>query len=191
MKAISNINWVGNSVVTMDFKTQTNHQPQAQPAPQSRLASAPNGGSNNSRAIVALAVGLVVVIALAVGALLLWKGAGSTSGATGDSAVDKGRYQAVFMTNGQVYFGHLSKLGGDYAQMTDIYYLQVQQSVQPAATDKKSSTDQPQVSLTKLGKELHGPDDEMHISKDQILFWENLKDDSTVVKAIKDYKNKQ
>ena len=78
--------------------------------------------------------------------------------------------------------------------MTDVYYLQVQQSVQPSTTNPANTGDadqQPQVSLTKLGNELHGPTDKMHISKDQILFWENLKDESTVVKAIKEYKAKQ
>ncbi len=99
--------------------------------------------------------------------------------------IEADKYQAVFMTNGQVYFGKLSDVTRTYADLTDVYYLQVQQAVQPAAnnTDQKS-----QVSLTKLGSELHGPTDKMHISRDQILFWENLKDDSTVVKAIKEYK---
>jgi hypothetical protein len=42
--------------------------------------------------------------------------------------------------------------------------------------------------LVKLGNELHGPVDEMHISKAQILFYEDLKTDGQVVKAIQAYK---
>lgn len=104
-----------------------------------------------------------------------------------EGAIQGDKFQAIFLTNGQVYFGKLAKVDDGYASLTNVYYLQVQQQVQPA--DNKDQK-QPQVSLTKLGSELHGPDDSMHISRDQILFWENLKDDSKVVQAIKDHQKK-
>ncbi len=104
--------------------------------------------------------------------------------------INSNEYQALFLTNGQVYFGKLSDLNNRYVSMTDIYYLQVQQSqsqqsVQPAAT----STNQSQVSLAKLGNELHGPEDKMFISQNQVLFWENLKNTGKVVQAIKVYQS--
>ena len=40
------------------------------------------------------------------------------------------------------------------------------------------------MSLIKLGEELHEPEDLMIINKDNILFIENLKADSKIVKAI-------
>lgn len=138
-----------------------------------------------TRPLVVLVV-LIVAIAAVIGLRPL-------QSAIADQAVDKNRFQAVFLTNGQVYFGKLSGISGDYVNVKNIYYLQVQQSVQPS-TDKpaKNGTDgDSQVSLTKLGKELHGPTDEMHISKDQVLFWENLEEESTVVKAIKEYETKK
>jgi hypothetical protein len=100
---------------------------------------------------------------------------------------DSAKYQAVFMTNGQVYFGKLSGVSSKYQVLSDVYYLQVQQAVQPAATDNKDA----KISLTKLGKELHGPTDRMNISSEQVLFWEDLNDDSAIVKAIENYKSKQ
>lgn len=114
---------------------------------------------------------------------------------SGAYAVDTNKFQAVFLTNGQVYFGKASSMGSSYIDLKNIYYLQVQQSVQPStdkpASDNAAAAGESQVSLTKLGKELHGPTDEMHISREQVLFWENLTDDSTVVKAIKDYETKK
>ena len=101
--------------------------------------------------------------------------------------VDKKKHQAVFLTNGQVYFGKVSKIDNSYVKLTDIYYLQVQQQVQPEDKSKTDTT-QPQVSLAKLGGELHGPEDVMYISRSQVLFWENLKGDGKVAKAIQDYK---
>lgn len=170
----------------MDFKMQ-NNQTQHQPAPARQVApNAPQG--DGTRKLVAIITSIIVAIVLLIGLLFLWQG--MNKGASEDAAIETDKYQALFMSNGQVYFGRLSKLDAGYAQLTDVYYLQVQQPVQPAADDKKKDG-QPQVSLTKLGKELHGPTDKMHISRDQILFWENLKEDSTVVKAIKDYKAKQ
>jgi hypothetical protein len=104
---------------------------------------------------------------------------------TADAAVKGKQFQAVFLTNGQVYFGKLTKTDSGYVVLKNIYYLQVQQQVQP--TDKNATAAQQQVSLAKLGGELHGPEDVMYISRTQVLFWENLKSDGKVAKAIADY----
>ena len=40
----------------------------------------------------------------------------------------------------------------------------------------------------KLGQEIHGPEDEMIISKDHVLFYENLKSDGKVSQSIEQYK---
>jgi hypothetical protein len=102
----------------------------------------------------------------------------------GYTGIDSTRYQAVFLTNGQVYFGKLSD-NGELVKLNNIWYLQVQNG-QTAEALKANS--QSQIALAKLGNELHGPDDSMSISKDQVLFWENLKNDSKVVKTIREAK---
>lgn len=101
-----------------------------------------------------------------------------------ESYIDTTKYQAIFLNNGQVYFGHITKLNNGYLRMNDIYYLRVNQQVQP---DQKAPA-QDDVSLVKLGCELHGPQDSMVVNKDQITFWENLKDNGQVAKAVADYK---
>lgn len=50
-----------------------------------------------------------------------------------------------------------------------------------------ADTEGQRISLAKLGNELHGPEDKMFINSDQLLFWENLKDDGQVAKAISDF----
>jgi hypothetical protein len=95
-------------------------------------------------------------------------------------------YQAVFLSNGQVYFGKLEASGG-WLKLSDIYYLQTSQPLQ--TTNNVLPVDQNQnIQLVKLGNELHGPRDEMYIGRKEVLFWENLKDDSKVVDAISKYK---
>lgn len=98
-------------------------------------------------------------------------------------AVNKDKYQAVFLTNGQVYFGKIDTITANSYVLKDIYYLQVQQDVQGEKAQTEENKDQ-NLSLAKLGSELHGPDDVMYIEGKQVLFWENLKDDGQVVKAI-------
>ncbi len=92
-------------------------------------------------------------------------------------------YQAVFLEGGQVYFGKVKTLNDSFINLVDIYYLNVDnQNVQP-----ESSSSQQNLSLVKLGCELHGPKDQMIINRDQVTFWENLKDKSRVVEAIKQW----
>lgn len=100
-------------------------------------------------------------------------------------------YQAVFLTNNQVYFGKLTRSNDDYAVLTDIFYLQVDQPLQPSQPASPAGGPNPNVSLIKLGSELHGPADRMEINRDQILFIENLRPDSQVVKGIEKYKSDQ
>jgi hypothetical protein len=105
-------------------------------------------------------------------------------------AVDSGKYQAVFFTNGQVYFGKLQLAGSDYMKLTEIYYLQTQAGEATAVNNPQETTnDQSNVQLIKLGDEIHGPEDQMVISKDQVLFYENLKADGKVAQSIDKYKS--
>ena len=131
---------------------------------------------------------LVVLLIVASVVFILGAAAGLTGSLAGSGSAIKGKqYQALFLTNGQVYFGKLADINSSWVKLTDIYYLQVQQQVQP--TDSKAAANQqPQVSLAKLGNELHGPEDVMYVDRSQVLFWENLKNDGKVVTAIKDYK---
>jgi hypothetical protein len=144
-----------------------------------------------------LIAGLTVIILIllaGVGYTIMRRGIGLPGSVYKDSGSNVSDYSAVFLTNGQVYFGKLYSPSSDTTiDLRDIYYLQVNQQIQPdqkAAADKTAQ--QPQVTLVKLGDELHGPADRMQINHDQVLFTESLKSDSKVITAIGDYqKNKK
>jgi hypothetical protein len=130
---------------------------------------------------------LVVVIVVVVAGYMVWQmPAANTAGATGG-------YQAVFLVNNQVYFGKLANQNGQFPVLKDIYYLQVNQPIQPVQTVKgqPAPASNPEINLVKLGGELHGPTDEMRINRDQILLVEDLRTDSNLVKAIDNYKARQ
>lgn len=139
--------------------------------------------SANSKKMILAAVVAVAIIVIGGLALWGWKSMNSASG-----YVKGDKYQALFLTNGQVYFGKLSNVDNHYVKLDNIYYLQVQQATTVQPADNKANNNSPQVSLAKLGSELHGPDDTMLVNRDQVLFWENLKDDGKVVQAIKSNK---
>lgn len=94
--------------------------------------------------------------------------------------------QAVFLTNGQVYFGYISNTDEQIVKLTNIYYLKTTTDLQNANSDQNKK-----VSLIKLGSELHGPDDAMYINRDQILFYENMKDSSKINDAINKFSSQQ
>ncbi len=121
---------------------------------------------------------LVGIAVLLVGVILI-----STRSSTGDDEskfVDKSKYQAVFLNNGQVYFGNVKSLNESYVRMTNIYYL-----TQGSTSSSNTSNN---YSLVKLGcQQIHDPLDEMVINRDQVTFWENLNADGKVVSSIKQF----
>ena len=131
----------------------------------------------------------VALFAVAILAILMLLVVVMGGGKGLDSAVKKDQYQAVFLNSqdGQVYFGKLKAYNEQYYHLTDIFYVRVEQKIQPEGQQASTSAQQ-SISLAKLGNELHGPEDEMYISKDKVLFWENLKESGQVVTVIREYK---
>ena len=126
-------------------------------------------------------VGLVLAVGV-IGYFMVNKGA------VASSQIENGKYQAVFFTNGQVYFGKLSQVNEGYFKLSDVFYLKAKDesgdSDKLQETTSGSSSD---VQLIKLGNEIHGPKDEMVISAAQVLFFENLKPEGKVANSIDQY----
>lgn len=118
-----------------------------------------------------LILGFIVVVLLGCG---MWFG----RGVWGKQGRRDGLY-AVFLTNNQVYFGTINREDRSKVLLTNIYYIQMKDQNAASASD---------ISLMKLGNELHGPEDQMEINRDHVLFIEKLKPDGRVAKAIADYK---
>ncbi|MEO8784754.1 MAG: hypothetical protein ABI221_00250 [Candidatus Saccharimonadales bacterium] len=151
-----------------------NHNVVASPAGKHRRGLKGNSLLRYST-LVMLFSGTVLV--LAVAALFAFGGQRSEA-----HFVKKAQMQAVFLNGGQVYFGHISNVNDSFLTVSNVYYLRVNQPVQPDTS--KTSTSGNDVSLVKLGCELHGPEDQMVINQSQVIFWENLKTDGQVAKAV-------
>lgn len=106
----------------------------------------------------------------------------------------KSKWQAVFLSNDQVYFGHLSQYGINYWRLDNAHYIKVTKvPVAPsAAQDPKAKTNsqdqQPQfenrTSLVKLSDDMHEPENTLYIPKENILFWQDLQNSSSIVQTL-------
>jgi len=194
----------------LDSFLKSAQESRRRPDYDSWYANPHKGNKKNNLVGIVLVVGLIVLIAillLAVKEMKGIKGMGvekiierdaGAGAASPDSTfkIDPGKYQAVFLTNGQVYFGKVNSHSNSYLELLDIYYLQVKPVLQQGEEGNENSNKNPQdqkteLSLVKLGNELHGPLDKMIINKDQVVFIEDLKDDSKVTDAIKRYKQQK
>ncbi len=87
-------------------------------------------------------------------------------------------YQAVFLDNGQVFFGKLADTGSPYLTLRDVYYVQTL-----VERDKKETAN----ILVKRGSEWHNPDF-MRINTRHVLVIEPVGPDSRVAQLIREAK---
>jgi hypothetical protein len=92
--------------------------------------------------------------------------------------VEAGKYYAVLLTNGSVYFGQLEGLGTEYPVLRDVYYVQSNVNQDTKAVSN---------SLVKRGREWHGPD-RMILNSKAIIFIEPVGKDSRVAQLIEESK---
>ena len=112
-----------------------------------------------------------------LGILMLY---GCGSGAGSQKLSFQTEYQAVFLDNGQVYFGK-ADVGRDYVTLSDVFYV-------VSRTNQK--TKEVKNGLIKRGKEWHGPD-LMQINKSHVVFIEPVSPDSQVARLIKEAKTER
>ncbi|MDB5848034.1 MAG: hypothetical protein JWP29_1786 [Rhodoferax sp.] len=83
-------------------------------------------------------------------------------------------YHAVALANGQVFFGRVESLDGNYTVLRDVFYIQSRQN--PESKEVANV-------LIKRGGEAHGPD-RMLINRQQVLLIEPVSADSKIAKLI-------
>jgi len=108
------------------------------------------------RVLIALLVIAVLALAAVYGRQYLQRPAGVAD------QIDRNAYQAVFLSGGQVFFGHATA-GDESLALTDVFYL---------SPNTDQSQPQQLGQLVKRGSELHGPKEPMIIELRQVLFIE-------------------
>jgi len=174
----------------MAFQVSNQKGPQGSRPPM-RPAMTPSGPSvapsrPKQSWIKGLVTLIVVIVIIGGGIYLIADFSGFGIGA--NQTILSSDWQAVFLTNGQVYFGQASKIGSEFVILKNIYYLQVVTLQDTLGQSPEVQTESEQrLTLIKLGSEIHGPKDEMMINRDHVILIEDLKDDGRVVQAINNY----
>ncbi|MBN9397600.1 hypothetical protein J0I05_00070 [Candidatus Saccharibacteria bacterium] len=124
---------------------------------------------------------IVAVAIIAIVGVFVWLGAQKPTG------IDTSKYQVVFLTNGQFYFGKLQVLNDNYLQLTNVYYMQTEagKSNTSNATSQQPAADT-NYKLIKLGSEIHSPEGTMVLANSQVLYYENLQADGKVSQLMKE-----
>lgn len=181
----------------MDFSNRgPQPQPISRPNQTGNVGGHNNHNSNNDqprkksghedtwvRIAVLTAVAAVVVLLISLIVLSLVNKDNNYATADESAYIIEKDMQAVFLNTGQVYFGDISSMNDRYLVLNNIYYLQ-------AENNDATANNANNVSLIKLGCELHKPNDQMIFNRDQVTFWENLGDNGQVAKAVEQYKQK-
>jgi hypothetical protein len=179
------MDFTNRSAPTQHQEIEHNSAPSNSSVNLKRPNSSNNGSSINGKwARVGAVVGFaaVVILLVAVIALVASNNNSNNTSDTGANYIKTNKLQAVFLNTGQVYFGNITTLNNSYLVLTDIFYLQT-----ASGSSTTASTSGSNVTLVKLGCELHRPYDQMVINRSQVTFWENLQSDGQVATAVATY----
>lgn len=126
----------------------------------------------------------LIIVSVAVTAFVGFAIARGVDGEMG--RVNKDQFQAVFLTstNPEVYFGRIVDIDSNTITMESVFFPRVTQSLQNPPNNAEQN-----VSLVDLKSAIHGPDDQMYIDKDQVVFWQNMNNDGLVARSIINFLN--
>ena len=125
-----------------------------------------------------LILGVIVVIIVAA-AFVGLRGQGSGN-------YDQDKWQAVFLNNNQVFFGHVVSEDENKLVLREIYYPQ-----KPLILQQQSEQQPSDFTIVKFGGEIYGTEDEMVVNRENILYVANIKEESKIVAAIRKYQEKK
>lgn len=118
-----------------------------------------------------VAVGVAIVTMAGCGA--------KPDGQAGDNGEP---YYAFTLSNGSLLFAQLKSQDKLYLYLSHIHYLQ---RTPPSNPPKRGEPETPNLQLVRQSMDLHGPQDELILNRAQLLFYQELREDSRVVQAIR------
>lgn len=87
-------------------------------------------------------------------------------------------FQAVFLSNGQVYFGTIESSTKNYLVLNNAHYIQLD--------SEQNQTASTEIKLIKVGGEIHSPKSKLFINQANVLLIQELKSPSQMVQKLKE-----
>lgn len=136
--------------------------------------------------ILLMVLAFSVAVNLALGALVLSRGLGTTPAVTtSTSDFNRSSYYAVFLNNKEAFVGHITDVSTDNISMADLFYLTFDPPKDAAGNPiANANPNDYKPALKKLGQEVWGPKDFVRINRQNMEYYTELRADSPIVKAI-------
>lgn len=101
-------------------------------------------------------------------------------------------WYAVYLTNNQVYFGHIASIKDDVLVLEDAYFAEAYQEPAQVAKGKTFAIEQPAKQafrVTQRGNEkMLSSDHKLFINRSSVLYWEKFSPNAGIVKLIEEAK---
>jgi hypothetical protein len=131
---------------------------------------------------------LAIILAISIAANLALAGVLILSRTTAPKAAAEtfngNSWYGVFINNNEAFVGHITGADSQNITMKDIYYLTLEARDANGNTITNPTAAQFKPFIKKLGQEVYGPKDVIQISRQNVRYYSELRDDSDVVKAI-------
>ncbi len=121
-----------------------------------------------------------IIVLAAVASLLVFGSIAMFLMQSFTNPIDKSGYQLVKLTNGEMFFGKLQNITGDYLRLENAYFI-------PATTEKTTTSDKNtnEVEIIPRSSTVAKSKTPMYLHTDQVAYWENLATDSKVADTLK------
>lgn len=133
--------------------------------------------------ILKIALGVLVLLGLSIGVFYFIDSRGILNREEGVSDTS-----AVFLTNGQVYFGKLDNKFGPYLRLREAKVLQTLKSLEetPSTEEGGEKKTQQKITLRPLALESTtlGPTSTVEINRSHVLLIERIRSDSKLLEAL-------
>jgi len=134
---------------------------------------------NKTAKVILIIILVLVLIVIVAGVVAVLVKGGNAANLTGTSS-SSNKYYSVYVQTGNgsaVYYGQIVKQSEEYLVLKDPGYI----NVQPA----QNEDEQPQINFALMKDEFFKPLPEMTIFKNNIVFIQQLSDDSPIVSFYK------
>jgi hypothetical protein len=128
------------------------------------------------------------VLALLAGSYYFWNKANSEASETVQikKINNTNPWYAVKLVDGDVIYGKITDINTDPLVIDSVYYNYDQKRSENDSGQKKPVNETGDLRLVKRGNETHGPDGKLQVFRAQVVFMENLRADSKVLRVIEE-----
>lgn len=128
----------------------------------------------------------VVAVVLCVGTLWNSKNTLSSWGKRDTS------WYAVYLTNNQVYFGHIASIKDDTIVLENVHFAEAYQEQVPVATSTKFALTQAPKQTFRISQrgndKMLSSDHKLFVNRTSVLYWEKFSPEAEVVKLLEEGK---